>query len=391
MRRTLLILLILSVLSGLLALGLPATGEPPASSSDLSIDQLIQQLGNDDFKVREAAESELKKRPETMGALKQALKSADPEVRRRCEDLLRGIRSQRQSQLLKRIAQEGCADCLCCLTKADAQEAGMAFWECFRELFARVAEKADDPAGKHPAHSWRTQAPPNDGRWGFEWVQGRGMVPAQVTPHKLTWSDQWSSTHDIWHEGIFAETIRQQGEFGDVKFVCRGDVTVEGEFMSGAFLCTGNVKLTCKNKHRGSQSGILICDGDVEVPEIMNSVVIARGRVICNNIRESVIVQGRSKALGIHFFETSDAGVEVEEVPEFGVVIQRVIKDQAFARSGFQPGYRIVSVNGKNLESAEQLRRVLRQHYVDNVLDPQALPILVERGGKTMLLKLSYP
>jgi S1-C subfamily serine protease len=180
----------------------------------------------------------------------------------------------------------------------------------------------------------------------------------------------------------------------DAKFVCRRDATIDGEVLTGAFLCTGNVKLTCANKHRGYLGGVLICDGDLEVPQILDSLVIARGRVICNDVRDSIVVQGRSKALGIRFFELSDAGIEVFTDrgghEELQVFIDKLLERHAFVRSGFQLGDRLVSVNGKAIESIEQLRRILRQHYVDNSIEPQALPFVVERSGKTMALKLSY-
>ncbi|MBL8792600.1 MAG: HEAT repeat domain-containing protein [Planctomycetia bacterium] len=83
----------IALLLGLL-LGQGGRSAEPDSSDRARIARLIGQLGNDDFKVREAAGKELEKiGVPALKPLEEALKSTDAEVRRRAEDLLDKIGS----------------------------------------------------------------------------------------------------------------------------------------------------------------------------------------------------------------------------------------------------------------------------------------------------------
>ena len=69
----------------------PAAGQAE-SPSPKQIDQLILQLGSDDFEAREAASKELKDMGEpALPALRKAVQSGDAESRRRAQELVRAI------------------------------------------------------------------------------------------------------------------------------------------------------------------------------------------------------------------------------------------------------------------------------------------------------------
>jgi hypothetical protein len=85
---------------GMLALAVPAAaGEPSASTPS----QLVQQLGSDDYREREAAVAALTRAgPGATAALREAAKSDDPEVRQRAAAIL--LKLQRAETSRERLA-----------------------------------------------------------------------------------------------------------------------------------------------------------------------------------------------------------------------------------------------------------------------------------------------
>src|SRR5579872_5632588 len=61
--------------------------EFPAAATPPDIPQLIKELGDADFSVRERATEALKQKPKAIPALRAALRSDDREVRRRSKEI----------------------------------------------------------------------------------------------------------------------------------------------------------------------------------------------------------------------------------------------------------------------------------------------------------------
>jgi membrane-associated protease RseP (regulator of RpoE activity) len=158
----------------------------------------------------------------------------------------------------------------------------------------------------------------------------------------------------------------------------------------------------------------VICDGDIRVGENMiKNLIIARGNIsvegwgYLNTLivggtvtfkkplplepgqklpkdRESAIEEHVRKPLGyITFFELSTVGVEVK-VADTAVSVAKVAEGKPFAKAGVKVGDVVAEVNGKKPDSAESLRRLLR--------DALALgDVTLKRGEKTETVKVSLP
>jgi hypothetical protein len=97
MRTTLIVLGALLLGGALFGPGRAAAREPEPgpqkTPSAEEIQQLVRRLGDDSFSVRELADDELRAvGPPAVSALRQALRSPDPEVRRRVRAILESIR-----------------------------------------------------------------------------------------------------------------------------------------------------------------------------------------------------------------------------------------------------------------------------------------------------------
>lgn len=93
---------------------------------DNSPDALVRRLGSDDFATRESAEAELSRLGlPALGAIEAGLRDADPEVRRRCQELSFSLRKQNQVERLARF-----------VAGAD----NLPGWERFRKLMGQRAD-----------------------------------------------------------------------------------------------------------------------------------------------------------------------------------------------------------------------------------------------------------
>ncbi len=98
------------------------------------------------------------------------------------------------------------------------------------------------------------------------------------------------------------------------------------------------------------------------------------------------IDENATKPLGyITFFELAVVGVEVVAT-EKGVRITKLADGKPFAMAGVQVGDIITEVNGKKPDSAESLRRRLR----DSLANGDAT-VTLKRGDKTETVEVSLP
>jgi S1-C subfamily serine protease len=87
----------------------------------------------------------------------------------------------------------------------------------------------------------------------------------------------------------------------------------------------------------------------------------------------------------ITFFELSTVGVEVK-MADKAVQVTAVAEGKPFADAGVRDGDIIAEVNGKKPDSAESLRRLLR-----DALAIGDAAVKFQRGGKTQTVRISLP
>jgi hypothetical protein len=91
------------VLSGI------ATDNCAAKASDQpeSVDQLIEQLGDSQFGIREMATRKLAARDDALMAVRRALQSSDPEVRRRAERIIEELLTRKDRRSFQQMLTHG--------------------------------------------------------------------------------------------------------------------------------------------------------------------------------------------------------------------------------------------------------------------------------------------
>ena len=160
-----------------------------------------------------------------------------------------------------------------------------------------------------------------------------------------------------------------------------------------------------------SDSSVIVCDGDVHVArrDISQSLVIARGNisvqggVSCSVLvaggkvtignpfklepeRFNVVAEREVKALGfVTFFELSTVGIEVKVVDKT-VTVGTLAAGKPCAQAKLKVGDTLLTVNSKKFESAESLRRALR-----DALAVGDATVTFRRGDKTETATVVLP
>lgn len=126
------------------------------------------------------------------------------------------------------------------------------------------------------------------------------------------------------------------------------------------------------------------------------SVLMAGGKVtlgkervtkkMAENGHYNVIVEGEPNTLDLTFFELLDTLGVLVKAESGAVTVTNYKRRGAFAAVGVEIGDVITGVNGKKPESAESLRRLLR-----DALAVGDVTLTVRRGDKTETLKVVLP
>jgi hypothetical protein len=349
-----------------------AQGPEPAPAAE--VQQLIQQLGDNDYLLRERASAALKTMPKAVAALRAALHSDDAEIRRRSASILAAISHQQMISALEKMR----------LAKKDGKID--LFVEYATILRAHLTNRrcplydlAEDVVREARRHLQDDEESDDVTLLNLGWMR-RAIY---ISPERCFEKDAGENQNVIVTNSVSFDDL-----VGDRGIVSRDGVVAGNSFGYSLILSNGNAVV------RGEDSSIehclILCDGDVEVDTIWRSVVVARGRVrYKKRDDDSLIIEGDRAALGkFSFFELSDVGLQVTEKPALAAKV--VKKDNAFARSGFQAGDRLLTANGKKIESANDFRRTVRRHLAESVLEPKPLPVQVERAGKKIDLSLEF-
>jgi hypothetical protein len=345
---------------------LPCAGDEP-TPAEQAIGQLVAQLGDTSFAVREAATKRLMEREDAIPALRRALKSRDSEVARRAQEILDALDRRenerafaRLADLVKRGAVDQAAEMFVRRGKWDDE---MASWQLFAELAGKVTDREREAYGKAslpdrdsvPARDFRRYAAKQGPR--FEIITARRPSREQLGMGCA----------------IRAEEIVGKRPLTTNLIISAGNVTASSVGTSVIF-AGGSVD--CGTVQRS----LIVCDGSIEVAHLTDCLIIARGTVVCSNtaytsriiscgnvvfkhpdrVSESKVVEKEAKPLGfITFFEPADIGIKVASA-EGGARVKAAEKGKPFAAAGLRADDLVTALDGEAVKDAESFRRLLR-------------------------------
>jgi hypothetical protein len=389
----------------------------PSPREVADVPALVRQLGSEDFAEREEATKRLSTLDvdEVPPELLAALRSPNPEVRDRAAKAVRALRehimlNQERAAVAhlprgERFAKLGRIDLFVASTavsnyKADDDR----LWIPAYELGVRAVEKAEMTGDRKP-------------HGGATWF-ATFRIYRDKLPLRFVRSDE--AVHRMEKAGIVYEAIQSAAISGSDPLyalgVSRGPVSAGG-IIGSLVLATGDV-----TSGDEISNTVIICDGDVRVQgNVRTSLIVARGSISIKgtahsstlisggtvtitippepirrvadpqfqkelDTRKVIIEEKVSKPLGyITFFELSTVGVEVK-VADKAVTVAKVAEGQPFAKAGVKAGDVVSAVNGKKPDSAESLRRLLR-----DALALGDATVTLQRGDKSETVKVALP
>jgi hypothetical protein len=343
----------------------------PVPAPHADVQQLIQQLGDNDYLVRERASETLKTMPKAVAALRAALHSDDAEIRRRSANLLAAIRDQQLTLALGKMQQ----------AKKDGKI----------DLFVEYATtlRAELTNETCPLYDLAQDIIREAKRRLFD-DDVILLNLGQFMPRALYLSPERCFEKDAKENQnvIVTNSVSFDDLVGDRGIISRDGVVAGHTFGYSLILSNGNAVV--RGEDTSIHGCLVLCDGDVEADTIFRSVVVARGRVKHKKCDDSLIIEGERAALGkLSFFELSDVGLEVTK-EDSRLRIKSLKEGSPFARCGFQAGDCLLTANGKKVESANDFRRVVRRHLAASVIEPKPLPVQAERDGKKIELTLEF-
>jgi hypothetical protein len=340
--------------------------EPAAGKRDVK--ELIAQLGSQSFEVREAATRRLKEREDAAAALREALKSGDPEVARRAREILDALArraGERPFAAFADAAKRGAVDqAVERLVRRDRWDDEEACWKALagladkltaleRQRFDKVSlsgeHRGDDRelrrVQRHVRPKRAGDRHPSVGLWEGRFVlrAGEDFEAGIPTAGFLIAAAGNVEVPSITHSAVFAGgSVDVKGSIGNSLVVCDGDVTSRHIIKDSLIIARGKVR----------------CDMVVE-----NSRIISGGGVEWKHpelVKDSKVLEKEAKPLGfVTFFDPADAGITVESA-EGEVRVKKVEKGKAFAAAGLRADDLVTALDGEAVKDAESFRRLLR-------------------------------
>ncbi len=338
--------------------------------------------------------------PEPPPALVEATQSADPEVRKRAAQAIEAIRA-RPTARGRAFASKGQIDLFVASTRA---------WELPPEderLWQPAFDLANVLAKKSKFGWW----PPLDHRRQFGSLAEFRKEPFQRflrsdQPHEQEKAFPSGQSMGHYPGGIMAPGVSSPVALSSNIIVSRGDTRANTCLATSMVFANGNVVV---GTHLSD--AIIVCDGDVTVEDrILETLIVARGNIHAKAfatgsalvaggtikldkprpagaaLANSLLKENDPNAFGfVTFFELSTVGLEVK-VAEKAVTVAAVAEGKAFAKAGVKVGDVLAEVNGKKPDSAESLRRLLR-----DALAIGDATVTLKRNDKTETVKVSLP
>lgn len=329
-----------------------------------SIDQLIKDLANNRFRVREAAERELLNRAEAIPELRRAAKSGDREIARRARAILASF-SRREAQrallTLQTLGKKGEVDQVVehFLVREDWGAASDEAWEVATNIAGKLLQlekKTSQPIGMELA---------DDIPFGSFY-----KYKAAIHPHVV------ATRH---------ARIQKTGNY----VIRSEDASVKVPISHSIIVASGKVRLTSPTTTSLILAGeaveadfignsIVVCDGPIKAKVLSKSIVITRTWVTCDRgISDCLVVA----PLGVEFLQGGGVGnstIRKESNPlgfvtffdpafQFkpnvgGVRISAALDDKRFAGAErLWPNDIVTHVDGIPIQSPDHFRRILRR------------------------------
>ncbi len=347
---------------------LAASGMPGApadrKSGELaeSIEKLIEQLGDDSPKVREAATRKLMERDDAVPALKKALESPDAEVKNRAKIIIAAIENRLRDRGVQQILDKG-LDLHIDELVARGKEVKDEEWQRIVDLTRALADKA----------GWKPKGQANP-----------FALEEDFRTCELVYVDDFKG-QTCARKRLLANRATGPTDVGVSFVVCRGPVQGIRGITWSIVLANGNIT---KSDTSGSLwSSIVFCDGNVDVNLISDSLVLATGNVKGGrNDEHCVVIQGEPNVRKLlNLFNPAEAGLEVAD-SKTEVKVEKVHENKPFAKAGFQKGDLVLAVGDKEIKGYGDFRKAVRRNFVD-----KTEPVFkVKRGEQTLELKVSF-
>jgi hypothetical protein len=394
----------------LLAAVVVVSAEPPQAPPPrvLPIEEWVKQLaskdvGTCDEATRRLSDLALDPPPELLAATK----SENPDVRERAVNIAQAMRWNVAVTRLprgQRFAQQDRVDLFVAATAVwDLKPDDSRLWEPAVDMGRRLLERADMkgarklqkdcPSAYNDCASYLRSISPQFTR--LDVLYHRPDRKKQ-NPPRLNQPEAIQSPGVVDPSSICDSLIISRGnvqtEFGIMYSVvlANGDVTARTVMSNIVIVCDGDVNLTDNHV----TASLIVARGNITIKgTAVRSVLMAGGKVKLgekpsdNGIPEhfTVIKENEPNTLGVVFFELTTVGVEVK-VADNAVRVSTVAEGKPFAKAGIRTGDTITEVNGKKPDSAESLRRLLR-----DALALGDATVTLRRGEKTETVKVSLP
>lgn len=397
-----------SISSLLLAIDLPEQHGNSGEKSHKTTDQWIEDLGSSRFDVREAATKALIDLDEPI-TLRQALRSDDPEVRRRATRILESRIENRARRGLRKacvLAKEGRIDeAIERLSFWKDRNPSGEGWRAVAELAGRLAEWEQRTLNitGFLSPGFRGDLPPFFHRQGLS-----SESPVAVSELVDLWT---RSPH---YQGRDIVLSKREIELGSLVALASGTVQTLG-FRAGLVISCGSIHM-----QHGPINSIIISDEDLEVGNgLLGCLVIVRGKFTCHKdsdlfgctilsggpvvcaksvkINNTAMLRSRIPDLPVKFFDVDAAGLSIWQLyrngqampdgcqildkhgkPDYGdgVWIQEVRKTSPFA-AGLRTGDVITAIDGKKAPTKAAFRKLLRRKLAEG---GPAITFTVKRG-----------
>jgi hypothetical protein len=375
-----------------------------ATRAAQEIEELVRQLGDNDFATREEATRRLMTREDAVPALRKALRSPDQEVARRAAKVLEALHHKEDKRVLARLQELGkngeadqAAELL--VRRQNWDDEGAA-WQVMTVLAGKVvdlgqkefgADRPIPPVQGLPVGDFRRWADDyhaeflTKGRVAFDRNKGR-MGGFVVRAADISLMDAIGGSLLVAAGSVRTPTpMDQSREIGPGVIIAGGSVDLDS--ISGCVIVTDG-DVTARD---GIDQSLIVARGDVRCPGFArNSRIVTSGSVHLageKNAHGMQVKEREATPLGfVRFFDPARAGVTVTEA-EGGVRVTAVKEGKPFARAGLQSDDLIRTIDGTAVEGPESFRRLLRTALAEG----GTMVFNVRRAGGTMEIRVGCP
>lgn len=371
-----------------------------AAAEEPEMEKLVRDLGSKDFRVRQSAMRRLTEL-EAVDALRQALKSDDPEIARLADRALKDLERSGWPRFVQKLKQES-ADGKASLAidrfvRWNGPADDVASWQLMIDFAWDVANRATE---KHPAlvDGWLSRSKVLPIQTTKQVSSDRGQKELFIRAHQpVTISDRFSGF--VRAAGI---KIERPGFTHRSVFMSSDGMESDSSLHQSIILVAGPARI------RGACHTILICDGDIEDAFVISgSVVIANGSVKCRSAGNSVIVaagtitskykrddplnaqtiwiENEPNPFGfIEWFSTAEVGLEVAAA-KGSVKVAKLHDGKLPFKAGLKVGDIITAVDGTKVDSPDSFRRGLLRGVVN-----ERCTLTVKRGDMSLDILLDF-